>query len=136
MTEKSPMTLKKLILFPKSIKTSKQSKKLKEKENIVDVLAAGIVKLAAGQKVDRTELSQLQISDAPPLFSGHDQTQHRKSKKTDIRNRIKQQYFGAFGRFHVSENSSIYIRDSMQDILIQPLKHHVFFLLILIFFRR
>ena len=89
------------------------------------MLAAGIIKLAAGEKV--TDLSQLQITDAPPLFADDDQTQHRKSKKTGIRNKMQQQYSEAFGRFYIPENTSIYIRDSMQDILLQPLKHHIFF---------
>ena len=63
-----------LVIFPqlKERKVSKYQAALKEKEKVVNVLAAGIEKLTSEDSVSAGTLKSLQMNDAPGLFADAD----------------------------------------------------------------
>ena len=132
VSEKQPITKKILNLFPKSrgrAKKDKNARRVKEKETVVEVLAASIIKLSSSDQSERSnfEIPQLQIHQAPPLFAENGKSQNRATSKTGIRKWIESQYENVFHRQDLPVESTIFIRDSMQDIMFQPLKNQVHF---------
>ena len=127
-TEKKPMSKKILMIFPSKTTTkSKQNTELKSKEKVIDVLAAGIVKLsAAGVKSD-VKIQDVQIGSMPGLLADTEEKLYRKEYKTNLRKAFEKEYKNSFEKPSIIHKNTAYIRDSMQDITLCPLRHHIKF---------
>ena len=108
-SERIPMQKKILILFPsKKEKTiSKQHAAAKEKESILNVLAAGLVKTSSEDVESSSQLQNLEVNDVPGLLA-------------DAEMPVEMQFPDAF-KNPVDNSRSTQIQDDMQDILLQPL---------------
>ena len=58
---------------------------MKKKEKIVDVLAAGLVKLLSKGGLSDLELQKIQLSNVPGLLADSEEVSYRRNYKTDMR---------------------------------------------------
>ena len=121
-SERIPMQKKILILFPsKKEKTiSKQHAAAKEKESILNVLAAGLVKTSSGDVESSSQLQKMQVNDVPGLLANAENTPFMQTNKRDLGVFLEKQFPDAF-KNPIDNSGSIQKRDSTQDILLQPL---------------
>ena len=89
--ERVTMRKKALVLFAPATgkKPSKKQKQLKEKENVVNVLAAGIVKLTSGADGSMAEVQNLQIGNVPGLLADAEDAPYHLHSKSDLRKLLK-----------------------------------------------
>ena len=99
---------------------------MKEKEDIVQVLAAGIVKMSVNKdKESGANLAGCQINNIPGLFADSEMQPYRKQDKTSLRKCLEKRYPTAFEVPNVPLESSVQERNGMQDLFLAPLKHHI-----------
>ena len=130
-SEKMPMRKKYIALFPKekSKKISRTKVAEKGKEDIIGVLAAGIIQLSSNTDCNgQMNLAGCQISDTPGLFAENQYQSNRKNDKRGIKKIIEKRYNDAFIHPNIStDDTAALIRDGMQDLFLAPLKHHLKF---------
>ncbi len=127
-SEKKKMSKKILTVFPtKKVVNRKKNTELKDKEKVLDVLAAGIIKLTTPGSEPHVKMQELQITDAPGLIADSPDKPFKKEYNTDLRKSFEKEYSNSFKRPTINPGNTVHIRDSMQDILLCPLKHHVRF---------
>ena len=131
-SEKMPMRKRGIALFPKDKpkKVSRAKAAEKEKEDMIGVLAAGIIQLSSNpDSGKKSSLAGCQISDTPGLVAENQYQPNRKKDKTGIRKIFQKRYENAFIHPIISpENTAAVIRDGMQDLFLAPLKHHLKFI--------
>lgn len=131
-SEKMPMRKKVLSLFPKDKDKKAASRATiaeKEKKDMIEVLAAGIIQLSSKQNSGgELNLAGCQITDTPGLLAENQYQPNRKKDKTGTRKVFEKRYEDAFIPPIISRNdTAATIRDGMQDLFLSPLKHHLIF---------
>ena len=117
-TERISMKKNVLVIFPqpKERKVSKYQAALKEKEKVVNVMAAGIEKLTSGDSESAGKPKSLQVNDAPGLFAHADDIPYQQDNKQDLQVYLEKKCPAVF--FKPSLNYTAQIQDGMQDILL------------------
>ena len=97
-TESISMKKNGLVIFPqpKERKISKYQAALKEKEKMVNVLAAAIEKLTSGDSESAGKVKSFQVDQAHGLFADTDDTPYRQDNKQDLRMYLENKCSAAF----------------------------------------
>ena len=107
-----------LTIFPqaKIKKVPKHEVALKEKEKIVDILAAGIERITPGDKESALNLKKILFSEVPGLFADGEHEPYCQNNKRDLRVHLEKKYPSAFLKPTLTYSTQI--RDGMQDVLL------------------